>query len=360
MRWMVNARNKIEKQGDLEIHSFVRAEIIASHMNEEVLGIQVPAQLFDETKTIFDRLPRGEIGAHIFKHGVLRIQRRWVENSLSQYELLDATAIAYGRISQIVHDAHRQIGLDVPTTTNMETGQEFVAGAREGKLPCMIGHAEARSLHVKLSDGSLFQVARVNRNIDKDDAKLIAERYGDAHRNMFGPKNAGNEQIARSLFLTARRVFEIDGYHQSMIFLVREGKVVHLFGIRPEDHAEKYMVMRTVADEVAKYDADAVIQLGEIWLAPADPLNPFQRPEESPKREEAITATLVSKFGQPLMLSAQIVREGETVNLAETQEIRDEAAFLFSSVYETWGRSIPDEWISQIDEFGKSGKQTIG
>lgn len=34
MRWMVDARNKIEKQGDLEMHSFVRAEIMASYYDD--------------------------------------------------------------------------------------------------------------------------------------------------------------------------------------------------------------------------------------------------------------------------------------------------------------------------------------
>jgi hypothetical protein len=45
MRWMVDARNKIEKQGELEAHSFVRAEIMASYY-EEGPRIEVPAELF--------------------------------------------------------------------------------------------------------------------------------------------------------------------------------------------------------------------------------------------------------------------------------------------------------------------------
>ena len=34
MSWMVDARNRIEKQGDLDAHSFVRAEIMASYYEE--------------------------------------------------------------------------------------------------------------------------------------------------------------------------------------------------------------------------------------------------------------------------------------------------------------------------------------
>src|SRR5258708_1130428 len=44
MRWMVEARNRIEKKGDLESHSFIRAEILASYLDEGP-RIDVPAHL---------------------------------------------------------------------------------------------------------------------------------------------------------------------------------------------------------------------------------------------------------------------------------------------------------------------------
>ena len=162
MRWMVDARNKIEKEGDLEVHSFVGAEVFASYLREEVPSIEVPAHLFDDTPTILQGLPRSDVGDHIFKHGALKIQRRWVENTLPDYELLDATAIAYGKIAEIVRDAHRQIGVDEPATNNLRTGQHVEMGARGGRMPCMIGHAEARSINVRLSDGCLLR--QLNRS----------------------------------------------------------------------------------------------------------------------------------------------------------------------------------------------------
>jgi len=42
---------------------------------------------------------------------------------------------------------------------------------------------------------------------------------------------------------------------------------VRLVNLRPEDHVQKYLMMRTLAHEVTKHGADAVIAL-------ADPLKP--------------------------------------------------------------------------------------
>ena len=356
MRWMVDARNKIEKEGDLEVHSFVRAEVFASYLSEEVPSIEVPAHLFDDTPTILHNLPRGDLGDHIVKHGALRVQRRWVENTLPNYELLDATAIAYGRIAEIVCDAHHQIGINRPETTNLKTGQKIGVGSREGRMPCMIGHSEARSVNVRLSDGCLLSLELVQERAEKADAEAIVERYGGIPPDMFGPPNANEEEITTGLFSVARKMFETDGYHRTIFFLISNKKVVDCFEARLESQAEKYLLMRTVAHNVTRHGADAVIELGEVWLAPANSLEPFQRPAESPQREEALVATLVRKHGTPITLFSQICRGDEQVALGETQIHRDEAPFMFSPVYEAWGRSIPTEWKSLVEEATKHWK----
>ena len=85
---------------------------------------------------LINGIPNSDLGGHIIKFGTLRIQRRWVENSLPNYELLDAVAIAYGKIAEIVQDAHRRIGRDPPVTINVETGEQYGSG-RAGRLPCI-------------------------------------------------------------------------------------------------------------------------------------------------------------------------------------------------------------------------------
>lgn len=152
MVWMVDARNRIEKQGDLEAHSFLRAEIVASYLDPGPT-IEIPAKLFDSTPKIVGRIGDNAALRHVLKHGTLRIERRWVENTLPDYELLDAVSIAYGRISELVSDAHRQMGLECPVTIDVETGHAYDKGALGGRMPCMIGHGDARATFINLADG---------------------------------------------------------------------------------------------------------------------------------------------------------------------------------------------------------------
>lgn len=347
MRWMVDARNKIEKQGDLEARSMVRAEIVASYLNEGP-AIEVPADLFQAPSKLLKSIPRSDLGEHILKNGALRIERRWVENTLPDHELLDAVAIAYGKIAELVHDAHRQMGLPPPTTTNTKTGEEF-AGGRDGRMPCMIAHCDRRALMLSLSDGSRLTAERRHIPFEEKEGKVAIERYGLTAEGVFGNSDDIEVQL-RTLFQTARTMTEKDGGHITIVFLYRHAKLAGVMPLAFESQRDKYLIMREVANEAARKGADAAILISESWGAVADPEKPYMRASEAKDREELLTATMVRKNGEPLHLSAKFQREGKALKLGETEELRGGAHFDFAPLYEVWGKTIPDSWMRWVQD----------
>jgi hypothetical protein len=350
MVWMRDARNRIEKEGDLEALSFVRAEIIASYLDAGP-RIEVPAKLSDAPLKLVKSIPQDAIGDHIRKDGVVRIERRWVENTLPDYELLDAVAIAFGRLSELVDDAHRQVGLPKPQATHMPTGQAYPEGERRGRLPCMIGHADARTLDVWLATGVPVEFEVINPKVALKAGTRLEKRYGVKSVDIYGESDVAEDRL-RSLFSAARKMFQKDGYHVMIAFLLRDGKPVGLRELRPGEHGHKYLMMRSLAHEVVKLGADAVILISETWMAPANPERPFMRAVDSPDRKELLTGTLVTKRGEPLNLSAEIKREGDAPTLASTVEDRAGAYFTFAPIYKVWGKPIPADWIGGVRRDG--------
>jgi hypothetical protein len=343
MSWMVNARNKIEKQGDLKLHSIVKAGIVASYLDSGPV-IEVPAKLFEGPRKLLKSIPRNAVGDHVRKHGVLRIQRRWVENSLPEYELLDAVAIAYGKISELLDDAHRQIGSRHRGVVNVRTGQIIGPGDRDGRLPCMIEHEAERSLLIRLKDGARMKLqSRSVQITPEDEAEVEKESPVDLQDIFPGIGSTADETLA-SLFETARRVFLRDKYHDSIMFLLEGSRPVRIIGMQPEDQAEKYLLMRRTASEALKLGADGVILLGEVWSAPFDPKHPFRRPADAPNPLEYLTGTLVRKEGEPIQLMAQIKRGAGEVELGETIELRDVALWSYAPFYRAWKRALPEQW----------------
>jgi hypothetical protein len=142
-----------------------------------------------------------------------------------------------------------------------------------------------------------------------------------------------------------RSVFLKDGYHISMMFLLRDMKPIQHIQINVENIQQKYLVMRQLANEVTKTGADAAMAIGEAWMAKAENLRPYERPADSPTRIEALHALLVRKTGDPVDCIAVINRDGEAVSLGETAVSTGRAAFEFAPFYAAWGRPVPSSWI---------------
>jgi len=117
---------------------------------------------------------------------------------------------------------------------------------------------------------------------------------------------------------------------------------------RPRDQRDKYLMMRGLANEVIQLSADAVVEIAESWIAPADPKQPFMNASDSPARKEQLTGTLVSQSGATVQFSAEIQRHGDKIELGETHIHRDFASFSLAPVYEAWGRPIPEHWLKLV------------
>ena len=339
MRWMVDARNRIEKQGDLESHSWVRAEILASHLDDGPRE-DVPAELFEGPKRILDQIPKNALGKHIFKDGVLRIERRWVENSLPDYELLDAVAIAYGHLSSLVADAHRQMGLQEPKIMTAQGELPYDRAMAGGRMPCMIGHNENRALDIWIATGELLEFEARPMTLDLQKAEEAAKRYGiDVTGDRTNDKDPRSS--ARYFFTMARRMFLHDGHHVFMVIIFKDGQPLNMREVRIEEHGQKYVFMRHLANDVLRMGGDAVLTISEIWRAKPNREFTYQRVVDMPDREEALAATLVMKDGEPLHLHAKICRNGEKIELADTVETEGGFPYALAPVYAVWGRQAP-------------------
>ena len=139
-------------------------------------------------------------------------------------------------------------------------------------------------------------------------------------------------------------MFEKDGYHIMIAILLRSGKPVDFRELRPKEHGHKFLMMRTLAHEAQRLGVDAAILISETWSAPANPAQPYMRAVDSPQRIVLLTATAVSKDGDPLQLSAEIVRAEMRVTLADTIEHVGGAHFAFAPLYKVWKKPVPARW----------------
>jgi uncharacterized protein (DUF736 family) len=152
------------------------------------------------------------------------------------------------------------------------------------------------------------------------------------------------ETVLGSHFSAARKMTEKDGKHVTMVVLLRNNKPVRLVQVEFPDQGAKYVVMRDIANDVAKLAADGVILIGEGWRATANASKPYMRAVDAPDRIEMLHAVLVRRDDDPVELFADFQRQSDQVKLGDTQTVRGGQHYMFAPIYEAWGRALPDDW----------------
>ncbi len=340
MRWMKKARDSVVHESDLEPQSFVRAEVIASYLDNGP-RIEVPARLFDSPAILLRGLSDGPLLKHIDKTGTLSIQRRWIEKSLPEWEMLEALAIAYGRLAELVFDAHRQLNLNPPTIVHDENADSYDLAALGWRMPCMIGHDVPRTLMVSLSDGARLEFRSDKIKIDSDAARKTIERYGADPRKIIGSCHSTNEHLVAGFFDVAKLMFLRDGYHDPFLFLVKDRKVVRMIPAPTQNKREKYLLMRRLANEVTLSGADAAFFVSEFWQADPKDISPYQSAEDSPNRREGLMITLVSRIDEPIHFIAMIIRDGKAVRIERHKHRAWWGFILFCALLQSLGPRYP-------------------
>jgi hypothetical protein len=179
---------------------------------------------------------------------------------------------------------------------------------------------------------------------DLSEVEHARNRYGLTGKSIVPQTISRAEEIVMSLFNTARKMMSIDGSHCTIAFLLDGIKPVSIQQLSIQEHGEKYLMMRMLANEVVKHGADGVVIIAEAWMARYDPVSPYRRAADAPEKREYLTATLVTKEDVPLHLQALIQRNGKSIKLAKTEVIRNQSHLAFAPIYAVWGREIPPAW----------------
>lgn len=338
MRWAVDSRNTIEKQGDLEMYSKLTAKIVASYL-DCIPETEVKGELFESVEAMLERVDKRVLSEQILEHGFLEIDRRWVANSLPDYEILDGLAEIYGTLSLLVDDMHKQTNLPIPFAIDPSSTQDEIKPAScgqpsRGRERCMVGHNERKAKRFVLKTGE--EIAGISsEEIDRDEVvKAAQERYG---QNLKIEKFEVDSflSVAQGLFAISKSMFLIDGGLQSVAFIFHQG-TMSMYELNPANRTDKYLLARYLATEVDRCNGDRVILVGECWNGKYDPKNPFLYPSQSANEGESLFLWASSREGENFTLNARVFRDSNGIRLDETVVNNDAYLLVFEPIRKIW------------------------
>lgn len=248
MKWIVSSRNKIVKQGDLELNSKLKITVVQSYFDDENPIYELNLCPFIDEMKIVDSLIENNIPIEKIKNNYLKIERCWVECEFSDTEVLSLILHSIIELSKIIPNNDLTIDVDEIHKYWSKSFEEI-------------------SVWTKLHDGRL-EIFDLEERIVEIDKKQAKERYGEEVMKIQSIDSDGTfGSICNKYFEMAKILLLKDGYHQTMAFLFKNGVQISMMGLSPEDQADKYRMTRKLANDIEISGADAVIHIGEVWVA---------------------------------------------------------------------------------------------
>jgi hypothetical protein len=340
MRWLVDARNTVEKEGDLDTQSQAVVSLAVGAYAEPLKKIEVPPLM--SPSDVASVLNVENLDAETRQDAVLVVERRWAVNELPDSELLDVLGHCYGVLSQIVREGHERVGVRMQTFGGETHGGRHVRVEHpSGRLPCMVATHELRTAYWHLGVETLVELEETP--VERDDAATqeAVERYGPAlagHR--IHPDMPIQEQ-ARAMHHIGRAILKIDHFHHALAWLHRGAEGVGQYQVDPADQQGKAVMIRRLAAAVDRLGANAVIFTTETWLArmvePVDPRAKL-RASERDDREEALNTYLLQRHGPNLSWLSRFTRgQNDEIELSDPvqEELREEYT-IFQPILQVW------------------------
>jgi hypothetical protein len=310
LRWLVEARNQIEKQGDLQTRSKLKATISDSWHDEPVFECELspltPAdKIADQVLEQFQTPVTSE-------EALLKIERLWVDANLPNYEILEALAHCYVFLYELIEDAHHHLisPLSQPNCPSSSSEGRSI-------LEYTVSLASPRLVWVKLKN-------REQAIVTPTFAKITDESLDDAGKHyQIDPsllhglgKSASFRDECVGWFQLAKHMLRVDKHHQPTALLKTE-KTIHIVALRMNDKAEKHLAIRNLAQQAKRLNARAVYFINEVWLSTAQKVSDQFYKVDTKTRGEGLVLHGLTIEGEFLTCTAEFQRVGGAIVIGE-------------------------------------------
>lgn len=374
LRWIVESRNKIVKQGDLTTFSESYVSVIRDYYDEaRILEEEIDSwnslsnlpQLKDGAERqkkpvemplnqIIESLHLEYLPLSIQQRLTIYLERRWVEESLPEHEVLTVLTYCYSQLRLLLIRAHqitREQADECTETFESAKCKGYEEIDSDGRLPCMTSTRGFRSTRRRYIDGSeVTQYRNVAVAFDPDTALEVAMsgRYGRLPE--FPREKIGTAQKSEQL----RTLLSVYAEMAKKILLSGEdhGWFSHYFRSGAQVDTRVHMSLdaqgkRAIAAEIAytamKSNADTVVMINETWISE------FRTTRDGaiypasldPNRKEAVHLSALSRSGAyaSMLVPFEVISESDgfrQVRLEEETETSIELDMFFAPLSEVW------------------------
>ena len=253
MKWAKDARNKVEKQGDLDINSELKVTLFFSYLSEEDVSLDCGIdELLNAGVKKLIRFSQKNLPSAISDAAAIKIERKWVTEKIDNYELLYALGYVYSRVYDCCYKLAKHLDRSLP--------EDLLSPSDVSSL-----HQDSRKVQmVKMSDLKTYSISYYPKKIRRNE---IPDKIKDIFKGqkLVAPHDFDSlVEYHRSMAILT---FNHWKYHQAMTFFIAEDwSVQDMVSPVYEDQVDKYFFWRLIEEKVRSQNTYCVVTISEAWL----------------------------------------------------------------------------------------------
>lgn len=338
LKWLVNARNIVVKEGDLSTLSKLRVAVVETWYAPPYLEIEIPplTDTEDYVKKLASKIPSNLN----LKVGLLRVERLWIDEQLKECEILEALSHVVIFLLDLVLDAHKELLykkdlLECPWYTDHDTHKRRY-------IDCIKPQDWDRTIWLDLNTGQ--KLSFVDIHVDRVDADKVKRHYALPQQHKAKRKPPENlKDEADFLFQTAKNILTVDGYHMPIAVVGYSTGHRAIVGLQMLNRAEKHLAIRKLASDIEKTGATSVVLINESWIADFTHYRLTPTGVESPTLREALQLVAANKKGETYTKKVFFTRdERGKVNLGKEFDLSPQVVNILAPIKEVWNKRRDD------------------
>ena len=338
-----DARVEVVHRGDLKLKSYAIMSLV-NWENKPLLQWKIDP-LEDINKVSLPPIPDEirDLLSKKYREPLVCVERKWIVESLSDFEVLQTLSYCYRKLRTVVVDAYIQSGISI-----LESEIEKIEKDNYlllGEIP------EDKRI-------AYFNLQYEKINLKKKKFKTTAESIEKA-KNRYGlPKfkkikkhlQRKDPLLDFEYYLeSAKIILKKDGNHIPIAFLYSGDKNLEILPIPSNNRTELYAQIRNLAKKIKmNKNATGIVIINEMWISNAeDCLGKGIFPENDSKSEELLSIVAIRKDGFAKIAMETFNRHKGVINFDKSLEgISMESFYALKPILEAWG--LTDEKIQIV------------
>ncbi|MBF4696078.1 hypothetical protein [Fusibacter ferrireducens] len=337
MKWLNDLRVTIVHMKDLESSSVAKVKV---YTYEQVLVEHCAIPIDLPNNIILQFLIENQFINPISSklEMIVEVERKWVENSFPETELVSVLNYCFKFLYDLVEDAHEKFGVSLNECSISDSLHEceFI----DGRLKCIEDFNEARRTSFSAGDLSIRKVRTESMQINDTITKKAIKRYGiKTETKKMNEKVLPEDGLFQLIIEQSKAVLKKDKYHRSMAFIFDNAGSPQMIGLEINDKSTKYIIMHKLAQLVRDNKSRALITIFETWVSQdLVGYNKEESLENVEDKRECLSISLIKNDGSQKHVNIFFKRN--LMNTITFEEITENAvieANAFRPIMEVWG-----------------------